>query len=138
MLREHGYKNFCIEAGGDIETYGLNKENSPWTVGIRNPFKNEEIIKVLEIKNKGIATSGTYIRGQHIYNPKNTSDKLEDIASLTIVGPDIYEADRYATACFAMGKNGIMFIENLPEFEGYMIDKKGIATMTNGFEQYIK
>jgi len=138
IFKRRGIKNFCIEAGGDIETFGINSEGKPWTVGIRNPFKNEELVKILQIKDKGIATSGTYIRGQHIYNPNNKREKLEDVASLTVVGPDIYEADRFATAAFAMGKEGIMFIEKLPGFEGYMIDRNGIATMTNGFEQYIR
>ena len=137
VLKKNGYKNFCIEAGGDIETFGANAEGGAWTVGIRNPFKNEEIIKVVKSKDKGIATSGTYIRGAHIYNPKNPEEKLEDIVSLTIIGDNIYEADRYATAAFAMGRDGIMFIEKLPNFEGYMIDKNGIATMTTGFEQYV-
>jgi hypothetical protein len=36
-----------------------------------------------------------------------------------------------------MGRVGIQFIEKLPGFEGYMIDKKGIATLTSGFEQYL-
>ncbi len=138
LLKENGFNNFCIEAGGDIETSGLNNEGKAWTIGIRNPFKNKEIVKVLESKNKGIATSGNYIRGNHIYNPKNKKEKLEDIVSMTVIGPNIYEADRFATAAFAMGKNGIMFIENLQGFEGYMIDKNGMATMTNGFEQYVK
>jgi thiamine biosynthesis lipoprotein len=137
LLKEKGFKNFCIEAGGDIETYGLNNEGKSWTVGIRNPFKQEEVVKILKSKNNGIATSGTYIRGQHIYNPKDYSNELNDIVSMTVIGPNIYEADRFATASFAMGKDGIMFIENLPKFEGYMIDKGGIATMTSGFEQYI-
>lgn len=137
LLKENGFKNFCIEAGGDIETFGLNNEAKPWTVGIRNPFKQEEIVKILKSENKGIATSGTYIRGAHIYNPKNFSQSLDEIVSFTVIGSDIYEADRFATAAFAMGKNGILFIENLPSFEGYMINKDGIATMTSGFEKYI-
>jgi len=138
LLKKNGYRNFCIEAGGDIETSGLNSEGKFWTVGIRNPFKNEEIVKVLQISGKGVATSGTYIRGAHIYNPKDNDDKMGEIVSLTVIAPNIYEADRFATAAFAMGKNGIMFIENLPGFEGYLIDKNGMATMTTGFEQYVK
>jgi hypothetical protein len=35
-----------------------------------------------------------------------------------------------------MGADGIRFIETLTGFEGYMIDKKEIATMTTGFERY--
>ena len=41
------------------------------------------------------------------------------------------------TAAFAMGKAGIMFIENLQDFEGYAIDANGIATLTTGFEGYV-
>ncbi len=136
-LKSMGYKNFYIEAGGDIETFGKNKEGKPWTIGIRNPFNTDELIKILEVENKGVATSGNYIRGNHIYDPLN-KDVVADIASLTVIGPNIYEADRFATAAFAMGKDGIFFIENLPGFEGYIVDKNGTATMTHGFNKYQK
>ena len=55
---------------------------------------------------------------------------------MTVIGPNVYEADRFATPAFAMGKKGIDFVENLPGLEGYMVDKDGIATMTSGFEKY--
>ncbi len=68
----------------------------------------------------------------------NKKDAVADIVSLTVIGPNIYEADRFATAAFAMGENGIFFIDNLPGFEGYVVNKNGIATMTQGFNQYQK
>ena len=136
-LKSMGYKNFYIEAGGDIETFGKNKDGKPWTIGIRNPFNTDELIKILEVENKGVATSGNYIRGNHIYDPLN-KDVVAGIASLTVIGPNIYEADRFATAAFAMGKDGIFFIENLPGFEAYIVDKNGTATMTQGFNKYQK
>jgi hypothetical protein len=36
-----------------------------------------------------------------------------------------------------MGKKGIYFIEQLPGFEGYMIDASAQATYTSGFERYV-
>lgn len=138
LLKKKGFKNFYVEAGGDIQVFGKNKDGKNWIIGIKNPFNPSEIIKVLDIKNKGMATSGTYLRGQHIYNPHNKNGKIKDIVSLTVIGPNVYEADRFATAAFAMGRNGIYFIEKLSGFEGYMIDKKGIATLTNGFDNYLK
>ncbi|MDE2030979.1 MAG: FAD:protein FMN transferase [Patescibacteria group bacterium] len=136
-LKNNGYNNFCLDAGGDIQTSGKNSKGEPWTIGIRNPLNTNEIIKIINNKNnKGIATSGTYIRGNHIYNPNNKDDILSEVLSLTVIGPNIYEADRFATAAFAMGKDGIYFIDKLVGFEGYMIDTKGIATMTRGFEEY--
>ncbi len=61
---------------------------------------------------------------------------LDDVKSLTVIGPDIYEADRFATAAFAMGRGGIDFIESLEGFEGYMIDASKTATFTSGFGRY--
>jgi thiamine biosynthesis lipoprotein len=137
LVRQEGYAHFYVEAGGDIQAVGKNEQGQSWRVGIRNPFNMQEIVKVLALSNVGIATSGTYIRGQHIYNPKDAGDPLTEIVSLTVVGPDVYEADRFATAAFAMGRKGIYFIEKLAEFEGYMIDRNGQATFTSGFGRYL-
>ncbi len=137
LLKKRGFQNFYIDAGGDIQVAGRNSKNQIWTVGIRNPFNRDEIVKVLRIDNRGVATSGTCIRGQHIYNPYSPTKELTEIVSLTVIGNNIYEADKFATAAFAMEQKGIYFIENLPEFEGYMIDKNGIATYTSGFEKYV-
>ena len=93
-------------------------------------------MKTLWLQDCGIATSGTYIRGQHIYNPKKRGEPVTEIVSLTVIGPNVYEADRFATAAFAMGSAGIHFIEDLEGFEGYMIDPHGLATYTSGFERY--
>jgi thiamine biosynthesis lipoprotein len=92
---------------------------------------------VLSVSDCGVATSGTYVRGQHIYNPKNEDQPITDILSLTVIGPDVYEADRFATAAFAMGRSGIDFIEVLSGFEGYMIDKDKQATYTTDFARYV-
>ncbi len=137
LLKARSRENFYVEAGGDMQVYGKNGEGNLWQVGIRNPFQQNEIIKVVELDNYGIATSGNYIRGDHIYNPKDLANTITDIVSLTIIGPDVYEADRFATAAFAMGDDGIHFIENLPGFEGYSIDRQGIATYTTGFERFV-
>jgi len=137
ILLKEGFKDFYVEAGGDIQVYGKGDEG--WTIGIKNPFNVKEIIKVVILKNnEGIATSGSYERGNHIYNPKNKNDALNDIISLTVIGPNIYEADRFATAAFAMQREGILFIEKLKGFEGYMVDHNKIATMTSGFDRYLK
>lgn len=137
LLEEAGFQNFCVEAGGDIQVKGKNAEGNDWTIGIRNPFSTEEIVKVVTLHNQGMATSGTYIRGQHIYNPHSPSSPLTAVVSLTVIGANVYEADRFATAAFAMGKDGIHFIEQLEGFEGYEIDASGIATMTSGFSSYL-
>jgi thiamine biosynthesis lipoprotein len=138
LLENAKYKNFYVDAGGDIATSGHNNDGKTWSVGIRHPFEQDKIVKVVYPHGAGMATSGSYVRGAHIYNPHMPQTALEDIVSLTVIGPDVLEADRFATAAFAMGKDGILFIEGLTGFEGYAIDKNGIATMTSGFNTYLQ
>ena len=190
IIRNAGFENFYIDAGGDIQTSGMNPEGEPWRIGIKNPFNEQEVVKVLQAKtdpirrpdptvqhqdfpqeenrstpgipngtskkngqsaaqnisvltengttgqNLAVATSGTYIRGLHIYNPK-TGMPADDMISLTVVGDHICDVDLVATAAFAMGDLGIRFVEEMPGFEAYAIDKDGMATMTSGFHRYV-
>lgn len=132
-IEARGHRNYYVEAGGDIQCRGHNAQDQRWRVGIRSPFEATQIVKVLLPGDSGIATSGAYVRGDHIYDPHTGSAASEQIASITVIAPDIYEADRFATAAFAMGRQGIHFIESIPGLEGYAIDRDGIATMSSGF-----
>lgn len=136
LIEKRGFQNFYVDAGGDIQPHGKNADGGKWAVGIKNPFNETENVKVVYVDDEGVATSGTYIRGLHIYNPRGGNAPVSDIVSLTVIGPTIHDADRFATAAFAMGAAGIRFIETLPGYEGYIIDKNKVATMTTGFEKY--
>jgi thiamine biosynthesis lipoprotein len=138
MLTGFGYDNFCVEAGGDIQVRGRNAEGGMWRVGIRNPFgAYNDIVKVVELDNVGIATSGSYERGKHIYNPHDYADELTNVVSISVIAPNVLEADRFATAAFAMGTDGIYFIERQDGLEGYQIDNSGVATETTFFHAYV-
>lgn len=136
MLRKYGYKNFYVEIGGDIEVAGKNHNGEKWRVGIQNPFKKNQIIKILSLSDCGIATSGNYIRGAHIYDPvaKKTA---HGVAGITVVGLNVYEADRFATAAYAMGEKGIEFIETIKGLEAYMVKNDKRAVATSGFNKYL-
>lgn len=136
ILAERGFQNYSLDAGGDLQLAGM-KDGALWRVGIRNPFNRAEHVKALSLTGRGVATSGTAIRGQHIYNPYHTGQPITEVVSITVIGPDVYEADRFATAAFAMGRMGAAFVEGLDGFEGYMIDAQGMATYTGGFERYV-
>lgn len=137
LLHERGCYDFCLDVGGDIQTSGKNSEGSEWRIGIRNPFNREEIVKTIIPKGHGVATSGTYIRGEHILDPKSGKPVETNIVSLTVIGRNVYEADRFATAAFAMGAKGIEFLSAQPELEAYEINRQGLATMTSGFENFL-
>lgn len=135
LLKKLGARNFYVEAGGDLEVAGRNTAGQPWQVGIRHPQRRDQIVRAVALYDQGMATSGTYIRGQHIYDPHQPQKDLHDWTSFTVIGPNVYEADRFATAAFAMGQSGIDFIASLDGFEGYAIDSADQAVFTPGFER---
>ncbi len=136
LARERGHADFWIEAGGDIQTNGRAEGGAPWSIGVRSPFALDQIVKVVYPEGRGVATSGTYLRGTHIYDPHMKEAVETPFVSLTVIGPDIYEADLYATAAFAMGKDAVAYIHETPGLEAYAIDTKSMATYTPGFARF--
>jgi len=136
IIARSGARDFFVDAGGDIQSSGRNAAGTEWRIGIRSPFNEAEIIKVVCPRGCGVATSGTYVRGQHIHDPHAPGVPVTDIVSLTVIGRDVLEADRFATAAFAMGEEGISFLEQTPGLEGYVVYPTGRATMTCGFEGF--
>jgi len=137
LLAERGYRNFAVEIGGDIQTSGTKEDGTHWRVGIRSPFAGE-VVKILYPRGGGVATSGSYHQGAHIYDPHGgTPEESPSVVSLTVIGPDILDADICATAAFAMGREGIYFIERRPGLEAYAIDAAGKARMTSGLKRYL-
>ena len=135
-LIQKGFRNFYLEIAGDIQVHGLDEKGEKWRIGIENPFNIDEIIKVVNLSGQGVATSGTYINGKHIINPLSRQ-AADEIISITVIAPDVCEADRFATAAFAMGMAGIDFIEKQEGLEGYMVTKDQRAISTTGFEKYL-
>jgi thiamine biosynthesis lipoprotein len=135
LLCERGYRNFSVEIGGDIQTRGHNQDGGDWRVGIRNPFVASEVVKILYPRGGGVATSGSYHQGAHIYDPHG--GQPDGLVSVTVIGPDILQADIAATAAFAMGRDGIYYLERASGFEAYAIDARGMARMTSGLTRYL-
>lgn len=136
LLRQRGFKDFFVEAGGDIQTSGRNHRGEKWRVGIRDPFNLTGLVNVVCLSGEGIATSGSYERGLHIYDPVH-GRPANEIASLSVIASNVYDADRFATAAFAMGERGILFLEAIPGLEGYMITWDHLAVCTTGFQRYL-
>jgi thiamine biosynthesis lipoprotein len=137
ILEHHGLGNFCINAGGDIALRGHPRSGEPWRVGIRHPDLPDQSAAVLGGSGRlAIATSATYERGAHIIDPA-TGEPTADLASVTIVGPDLTYADAYATAVFVMGLDGLDWLmERHPDYAGFVITRDDRAVSTPNFEQH--
>ena len=137
ILEHHGVRNFCINAGGDIALRGAPRPGEAWRVGIRHPDLADQSAAVFGGSGRlAIATSATYERGAHIIDPA-TGEPTADLASVTIVGPDLTYADAYATSVFVMGLDGLVWlIEHHPDYAGFVITRDDRAVSTPNFAQY--
>lgn len=131
-IEKQGYGAYCISIGGDI----LARGDKIWRIGIQDPKDKLNSLTTLNIRNAAVATSGNYIRGQHIINPK-TKLPADGLASLTVVGPDIIDADVLATAGFVLGDFAVRFIKSKPGYEAMAVHKNGHIEMTKGFQELI-
>ncbi len=137
MITAHGSQDFCINAGGDIALGGRNPDGKPWRLGIRHPDDPQGLALVVEGEGPlGIATSASYERGAHIYDPR-VDQPSTDIASATVLGPSIAEADAYATTLYVMGVEGLAWLDRIPGYGGCVITHDNELFTTERFDTYI-
>ena len=133
LLEQQGAANFGINAGGDIAIRGDPEPGHPWRVGIRHPQRPDQQAIVLSLAGShAIATSATYERGAHIIDP-TTGMPTTELASVTVIGPDLGDADAFATVVFVMGPAGLDWIETQPGYEAYIITHDDTTHWTSGF-----
>lgn len=127
ILDAAGARNYAINAGGDIVVRGEPEPGEPWRVGIRHPLDADAVARVIEVRGGAVATSGAYERGSHIANPV-ASSAVTDWLSLTVVGPSLAYADAYATAGFAMGQDGLAWVNRHAGYRacGMIGDRSGL------------
>jgi thiamine biosynthesis lipoprotein len=139
------FGSFSIDAGGDLFMGGCSPSGSPWTVGIRHPRLDGELIGVIEVSDSAVCTSGDYERRQgeapnaehHILHPQR-GKSARGLASATVVGPTAMLADAAATAAFVLGpEEGIRFLDRL-ELDGLLISPALDQFATEGMSREYK
>ncbi|MDZ7845186.1 MAG: FAD:protein FMN transferase [Anaerolineales bacterium] len=128
FLRNRGFTNTLVEAGGDLYLAGSKRDGSAWRVGLQHP--REGIAAVVEGMDQAIATSGDYHHAydsqyinHHIVDPR-TGLSPRSLAGVSVFAPTACQADGLSTALMVMGlKEGLAFVEKLPRTEALMISK---------------
>lgn len=107
------FRDFCIDAGGDLYCGGRNAKGEAWKVGIRHPRQPDTLIDWVSVSDGAVCTSGDYERGAHILDPR-AEEPAARLASVTVVAPHAMLADALATAAFVLGPDpGLALIERM-------------------------
>ena len=133
LLESKSIDTFLINIGGDI----LAQSNRPdfWKVGLQHPLDAQKTFGTLSVDSIAVATSGTYERGKHIINPHSQDAALE-VVGTTVFGPNIIDADVYATAVCAMGvQTGVDFINRHAGYNALLIRNDGALFVSDGLKK---
>ena len=124
LLVAAGVQHVQVNAAGDLALRGGwfdsdNSEIKPWSIGVVNPDNKHEVVKVYQITDGAIATSGTYERGAHISDPHNGMIAI-GAKSATVVGSEGWLCDAMATAVMVDGTDAAQWFGQ-PELAGYQV-----------------
>jgi thiamine biosynthesis lipoprotein ApbE len=79
-----------------------------------------------------VATSGSYERGPHIYDPFG-GGAGDAAASATVTGPELDLADALATALIVAGTPGLELVDRIDATEACLVLADGTLRATRGF-----
>ncbi|HEY4180659.1 MAG TPA: FAD:protein FMN transferase [Kofleriaceae bacterium] len=148
ILSSEGFKDFMVQAGGDMYISG-NKEPNPWVVGIRDPRgPADQMFAFAPIENHSFSTSGDYERGfvkdgiryHHILDPR-TGQPARASRSVTVRAKDSFTADAWSKVMFILGyekASALIKKEKLEDFEVVWVDGENAVHMTPEIQKVIQ
>ena len=80
-----------------VPTTSREPHASPWRVGLLDPHDPERVGDVVTLTTGAVATSGNAARGAHVLDPGTGRPVLRE-GSVSVIGPDLVQADVWATA----------------------------------------
>ena len=121
-----------VNLGGDIFTVGTDTSGIPFEFDILNPISGTNETSV-PVQDAGIATSGTYRRAwdtqhgkkHHILSEKGDTNPESDLVSATIVAPEGYRSDAYATVAIILGSTDAQIFLKTRDTRFVLITKSG-------------
>ena len=121
LLLSLGIEHVQVNAAGDLSLRGGFYDGvvKPWSIGVVNPDNRTEVVKIYEITDGAIATSGTYERGAHIHDPLNGLIAI-GAKSATVTGPLGWLCDAMATAVMVGGQGSAKWFGQ-PELKDYKV-----------------
>lgn len=134
-----------VNAGGDIAISGPRADGGPWQVGVADPFHRGREMETLYLSECGVATSGKDRRRwtrngvfqHHIIDPLTHQPAETDLLTVTVVGPDVMQAEAAAKAAFILGSRaGLEWIEEHAGFAALFTLDSGHILYSKKMEEY--
>jgi thiamine biosynthesis lipoprotein len=146
ILREAGFADFILQAGGDMFVSGRRGDRR-WRVGIRDPRgPKDRFFAAAEVEDRTFSTSGDYERFtvkdgrryHHILDPR-TGYPTTGVRSVTIMARDAVTAEVLSKIVFIWGvKRGLALVRRTPGVEAVIVDAANRVHVSPGLRGALK
>jgi FAD:protein FMN transferase len=132
ILVRHGVRHGVVAAGGDSRMLG-DRCGRPWTVGVRDPRRVDDVVALLPLEDVAVSTSGDYERYfddgdercHHLIDPR-TGKSPTTIRSVTVIAPDGLTSEALSKTVFVLGvERGMQIVASLPGVDAVVVDAQG-------------
>ena len=145
VMKKAGAVAGVVALSGDIKTFGRLPDAGSFTVGIRDPRMEGEILAEILLQDEAISTAGDYerffekdgVRYHHILDPL-TLQPARECQSVSVVAKEGIWADGLDTGIFVLGpKRGMELVERLEDVEAIIVDSAGRLLISSGLRNRV-
>jgi len=136
VLEQKGIKNYLVEIGGELKTWGHKPDLQAWRIAVERPLPGEQVMqKIITMPKESpmaVMTSGTYrhyfdAQGQrysHILDARTGRPVSHDLVSVTVFLEDPVIADAWSTALLCLGQQDGMKAANAEKIPALFIQQQ--------------
>ena len=146
LLTSNGVDRALLIVGGEVLAVGGRYDGTPFRIGIRTPFPEEDggdLVGTIPAYNQAVVTSGIYNRYladqdsrtiyHHIFDSRTGFPFDTDIVSMTVVADTGLLGEVYSTIVFALGiEEGMAYVEAHPSIEAMFISRDNGVYLSSG------
>ncbi len=138
--------NAMVNASGDLYAAGGGPDGDGWYVGVQDPFDSARDVCVLNVSDRGVATSGSVkrhwtisdTRYHHLIDTRRGTSSDSELLTVTAIALTATHADVLAKTAFLLGpRDGMRFVERFPDAECIGVTAKGDVLTTTGISDYL-
>jgi thiamine biosynthesis lipoprotein len=132
ILAARGVRHAVVAAGGDSRMLG-DRCGRPWTVGVRDPRREGEVVALLPLEDVAVSTSGDYERyfdvdGErfhHLIDPRTGKSPCA-VHSVTVIAPNGLTSEALSKTVFVLGaEQGLRIVASVPQADAVVVDAQG-------------
>lgn len=134
-LQAEGVTSALINLGGNVLTLGSKPDNTPYVIGIQEPFGDTgSYVTTLSVRDRSVVSSGIYERCftyngklyHHILDTSTGYPIENDLLAVTILSDSSMAGDALSTTCFCLGfQEAFAYIKTLPDVDALFITSDG-------------